>query len=245
MKKSSVVSVIRRDLRKSRIPGKKEILSRFFKTKKGEYGEGDVFLGVMVPDCRRVAHEHASKATLSDCAELLSSAIHEERLAALLILVRKFKWASREKDEAMCAKIFDFYLSHTQGINNWDLVDLSAYHIVGAYLRQQKNGLTRLSLLARDTNMWRRRIGIVATYAYIREGNVAPTFTIARILLSDTHDLIHKATGWMLREAGKRDRSALEAFLLPHYRQMPRTMLRYAIEKFEPAAREAYLKGRV
>jgi len=211
------------------------ILSRFFKTGKGEYGEGDQFLGVMVPQQRRVARKF-SGALLSDIQRLLKSRIHEYRLVSLLILTEKYKKAGSSEKEAYAA----FYLGHTAHINNWDLVDLSAPQILGDYLIDRDRDI--LYRLALSENLWERRIAIMATFAFIRQNRFDDTLRIARMLLADPHALIHKAAGWMLREVGKRNRKAEELFLETHYRDMPRTMLRYAIERFEEGKKRYYLQ---
>ncbi len=215
-----------------------EFLQRFFKTGPGQYGEGDLFRGIRVPVLRRLSSAHPD-IPLELAEQLLHSAYHEDRLLALLILVRKFAKA----DETGRAGIYTRYLDNTRFINNWDLVDTSAEHIVGAYLRDKsKEPLYRL---ARSGSLWERRIAILATFHFIKQGKFDETIEIAEILLTDEHDLIHKAVGWMLREVGKRDLQKEEAFLSAHYRQMPRTMLRYAIEKFPQDKRLGYLKGTV
>jgi 3-methyladenine DNA glycosylase AlkD len=213
---------------------------RFFKTGHGEYGEGDVFRGIRVPVLRKLAKRYRAL-SLRDTQTLLRARFHEDRLLALLIAVEKF----RTSESAQRAAILDLYLSNTDRINNWDLVDASADRIVGAYLAEQ--GKTQLlDHLAASASLWERRIAIMATFHFIKHRHdFKPTLRIARVLLHDTEDLIHKATGWMLREIGKRDRAAEEAFLRRHYRDMPRTMLRYAIEKFPRARRLAYLHSKV
>lgn len=225
---------IEKELKELGNPEKAKVLSRFFKSGKGEYGEGDVFLGVMVPETRRVAKKHRDM-KLIEIQKLLNSKIHEHRLAALLILVDKYS----KGDETEQKKIFEFYLQNARKVNNWDLVDLSAPKIVGAHLLKGKRALLRK--LARSKNLWERRIAIVSTYAFIREGEFSDTLKISGLLLNDEHDLIHKAVGWMLREVGKRNQEAEEKFLMKHYRKMPRTMLRYAIEKFSKKKREFYM----
>jgi 3-methyladenine DNA glycosylase AlkD len=215
---------------------KAKLLQRFFKTGKGDYGEGDVFLGIVVPIQRKIAKNHINLSS-SDLQELLNSKIHEHRLIALLILVDKFKKASeKEKKE-----IFDFYLKNTKNINNWDLVDLSSHCIVGGYLLDKDRKI--LHKLANSTHLWEKRIAIISTFAFIREKQFGDSIKIAEILLKDKHDLIHKAVGWMLREIGKKDAKTLEVFLKKHYRNMPRTMLRYAIEKLPEKVRKSYLAG--
>ena len=226
---------LRVDLRKLRDRKRALVLLRFFKTGKGEYGEGDVFLGITVGQSRALAKKY-SNLVLAEIKKLLRSKIHEERLIALLILVHNFNFGSEEEKK----KIFDFYLKSTKYINNWDLVDLSADKIVGTYLLGREKSI--LSRLARSNSLWERRIAIISTYQFIKQlGDFEWTLRIAEILLSDSHDLIHKAVGWMLREAGKRDQEVEEGFLRKHYKQMPRTMLRYAIERFDANKRKFYI----
>ncbi len=213
-------------------------LQRFFKTGPGQYGEGDLFRGIRVPALRRLCKAHED-IPLEHAERLLCSAYHEDRLLALLILVRKYAGA----DEANRAGIYALYLNHTRFINNWDLVDVSAEHIVGAHLSDKSR--EPLYRLAQSPFIWERRIAILATFHFIKRGKFDETIRIAGMLLTDREDLIHKAVGWMLREVGKRDCQREEAFLSVHYRQMPRTMLRYAIEKFPEDKRQRYLKGAV
>ena len=214
------------------------ILHRFFKTGLGEYGEGDKFLGIKVPPLRKLAADF-DHLRLAEVKKLLKLKLHEERLLALLILVRKFeKGETGEKK-----KIFDLYLADTKDINNWDLVDVAAEHIVGAWLYDKSK--RPLYDLAVSKSLWERRISIMSTFHYIKRGEFLETLKISRILLKDEEDLIHKAVGWMLREVGKRDLAAEERFLKAHYKKMPRTMLRYAIEKFPEAKRQRYLKGNI
>lgn len=211
----------------------------FFKTGRGEYGEGDRFLGIRVPDVRKVAARHRGL-SLDEALDLLHSRWHEERLLALLLMVARYQRANTDTERR---SVYDAYLRHTGYINNWDLVDLSAHHIVGAQLASRSRAPLRR--LAKSRSLWERRIAIIATYAFIRERDFDTTLEIADILLQDPEDLIHKAVGWMLREVGNRDRALEEKFLGPRYRNMPRTMLRYAIEKFPEAKRKRYLKGTV
>jgi 3-methyladenine DNA glycosylase AlkD len=213
-------------------------LARFFKTGPGQYGEGDRFIGVKVPTARAVAREFKGL-SLAEIECLLHSEIHEERLLALVILVGQFE----KGDDAIRKLIFNFYLSNTRYVNNWDLVDLSAPQIVGGYLETRSR--TPLNRLATSAGLWERRISIVATHWFIRHGDFGDTTRIAEKLLQDKEDLIHKAVGWMLREVGKRDIAVLEEFLGKHCQVMPRTMLRYAIERFPEATRRGYMKGKV
>ncbi|MDI6774357.1 MAG: DNA alkylation repair protein [Verrucomicrobiota bacterium] len=229
---------IRSELRRRASRKKAGILRRFFKTGPGEYGEGDVFIGVQAPDIRRVVLRFKD-APISVAGRLLRSPIHEERLLALLLLSCRFERGAEPERR----RIFDLYLANTSGINNWDLVDLSAPAIVGGWLLDRsRNPLYRL---ARASRIWERRIAIVATRAFIRRGDHRDTLGIAKILLNDDEALIHKAVGWMLREVGKRDRDAEEKFLKLCYADMPRIMLRYAIERFPAARRREYLLGRI
>ena len=221
-----------------RDPSQVDGLMRFFKTGPGQYGEGDRFLGIKVPVTREVVKACWRETGFPDLEKCIASEYHEIRLAALLTLVEIFCHA--KKDAALQQRCVDFYLSHTQFINNWDLVDLSCYPLLGSWLLDKDRKL--LYDLARDgKTIWEQRIGIVSTMQFIRHGQLDDTFAIADILLYHTHDLIHKAVGWLLREAGKRDISALKAFLEPRYRTMPGTMLRYAIEKFPEQDRKTLL----
>jgi 3-methyladenine DNA glycosylase AlkD len=232
------VKDIRQKLRRVANEDKAKVLQRFFKTGPGEYGEGDRFLGIKVPELRRVAKE-LQQVRYETVKVLLKSPFHEERLLALLVLIGKYSKA----DETEKKRIYDLYLKHTPWINNWDLVDLSAEHIVGDFLWQKdKRPLHRL---AKSGILWERRIAIIATYHFIKKKAFSETLKISERLLSDKEDLIHKAVGWMLREVGKRDLEIEEAFLKVHYKSMPRTMLRYAIERFPEAKRQRYLKGKI
>jgi len=230
------VRKIRRKLQQLGSKDKAKVLQKFFKTGPGEYGEGDVFIGVRVPDLRRLVKEYQD-ITIKEVVQLLSSMIHEERFFALLILVSKYS----KGDETVKKRIYELYLQNTQFINSWDLVDGSAQHIVGAYLMDK--GKKPLYLLAKSKNLWERRIAILSTFHFIKHDNYAETLKISKILLSDEQDLIHKAVGWMVREIGKRHMLTEEIFLKKHYKRMPRTMLRYAIEKFPESKRQKYLRG--
>ncbi len=225
---------IKRDLLRLSDPEKAKKLSGFFKTGKGQYGEGDIFLGIPVPEQRKVAKKYRDL-PLSDIQELLSSKIHEHRLTALIILVSKYEKA----DDSGKKEIFSFYLKNTENINNWDLVDLSAPKIVGDYLFNKDTSI--LFKLAKSDNLWERRIAVLSTFTFIRNNDFEDALHISKLLLRDEHDLIHKAVGWMLREIGKRDQETEERFLNKHCMQMPRTMLRYAIEKFDKNKRKFYL----
>ena len=214
------------------------ISQRFFKTGPGEYGQGDIFIGIRVPVLRELVKEY-SDLSVEDAALLLRSQIHEERLFALLLLVRLFATG----DEATRGSIYGKYLENSEFVNNWDLVDSSAEHIVGAYLMNGSKAV--LYRLAESEDLWERRISIMSTFHFVKRNEFSETLKIAKMLLFDRQDLIHKATGWMLREIGKRHLQTEENFLKIHYTEMPRTMLRYAIEKFPEQKRQRYLKGRI
>lgn len=229
---------IRKEIKKQANPKQAVILQRFFKTGKGEYGEGDIFYGIKVPVQRTIAKRFKDLA-FEDLKVLISAKVHEERLVAAFILVDQYKRGDEKKKKI----VFDFYLKNRKGINNWDLVDLSAPKIVGAYLIDKEKEL--LYKFADSKNLWQKRIAIISTQTFIREHFFEDTLNISEILLQDKHDLIHKAVGWMLREVGNRDLETEEEFLKKHYKTMPRTMLRYAIEKFPEQKRIAYLRGKI
>ncbi|MEI6083283.1 MAG: DNA alkylation repair protein [Verrucomicrobiota bacterium] len=249
---------LRQELRPLASPVRARVSQSFFKTGPGEYGAGDRFIGLTVPQIRRLAKQ-CRQLSLPETKQLLQSPIHEERLLALLILVGKFA----AEDDAGRQLLYATYLRNTRFINNWDLVDSSAEHIVGAFLRScsgasvkrrlvgqkklalRRSAATTLLKLARSQSLWERRIAIIATFHFIKRGEFAPTLRIGRQLLRDREDLIHKAVGWMLREVGKRDSPTAEKFLRMHYRRMPRTMLRYAIERLPERRRQCYLKGTI
>jgi len=220
-------------------PAAARVLQRFFKTGPGEYGEGDVFLGIKVPPLRQLARACRDGTTIADMATLLQSPFHEERLLALLLLVQAFQRGSAAERRG----IYRLYLKNTARVNNWDLVDSSAEHIVGGYLHDQAR--RPLYKLVRSRSLWERRIAVLATFHYIKREEYADTLALAALLLDDPEDLLHKAVGWMLREVGKRDLAAEIGFLNQHYRAMPRTMLRYAIERFPEPQRRGYLRGEV
>ncbi len=227
---------IQKSLRKLSNPEKAKFVARYFKTGKGEYGEGDIFLGLSVPESRKIAKKF-SNLSIDEVSELLTSKIHEERFVALEILVFRFE----KGDEKLREEIYKFYLKNKVYINNWDLVDTSAPYIVGEFLKNKDKSI--LIKLAKSKNLWEKRISIVSTYAFIKNNDLKTTFEISKILLSDSHDLIHKAIGWMLREAGKISQEELENFLKTNYFSLPRTTLRYAIERFPEEKRKKYLKG--
>ena len=229
---------LKKDLKKNSSKSKAKALQRFFKTGKGEYGEGDVFLGITVPQQRKIAEKYLAL-DISTLQSLLDSKVHEERLIALLILTDNFKSSNEERRY----QILDFYLRNTKNINNWDLVDLSAHHILGNYLLNKPKDI--LFTLAKSQSLWEKRISIISTFAFIKDNQFDTSLEIAKILLNDSHDLIHKAVGWMLREIGKKDIKIEETFLKMHYKEMPRTMLRYSIEKFPEAKRKAYLNSKI
>lgn len=231
-------NLIKSELRSVADEEKRKISQRFFKTGRGEYGEGDIFLGVTVPESRKIAKKYRD-ISLRELIGVLHSKIHEERFVALLILIDKFeKGSAREKEAAV-----RFYLDNLKWINNWDLVDVSAYKILGSYFfDKDKDALYNL---VASENLWEKRIAIISTLYFIKNNKFTDTFQISEILLKDEHDLIHKAVGWMLREVGNKSQQEEVNFLNKHYKKMPRTMLRYAIEKFPENLRLKYLKGEI
>jgi len=237
MKIMNKLKELQKELRVIADPQKAKLLQGYFKTGKGEYGEGDIFLGIMVPVSRQVAKKYKDL-NFSGITRLLQSKFHEERLIALLILVHNFNL----KDEKSKKEIYEFYLNDTKHINNWDLVDLSSHEIVGQYLLDKNADV--LIKLAKSENIWERRIAVISTFEFIRNNRFYESLMLAKILLQDEHDLMHKAVGWMLREIGKKDLETEVEFLDKHCRKMPRTMLRYAIERFPEKLRMSYLKGK-
>jgi 3-methyladenine DNA glycosylase AlkD len=229
---------IRREMRELADPQVAAFLPRFFQTGPGQYGEGDRFLGIRVPELRRLARRYRSLPR-EEVGELLRSPWHEERLLALVLLVEQYRRGSEAERQA----IYTIYLAHTRYINNWDLVDASAEHILGAHLDSEH--FTVLEEMAHSESVWERRMAILSSFHWIKQGVFRPTLRLATVLLDDAHDLIHKAVGWMLREVGKRDMEREEEFLRERYRIMPRTMLRYAIERFPERRRQQYLRGEV
>jgi len=232
------LSEIKKEIQKQANPKQALNLRRFFKTEKGQYGEGDIFYGIKVPEQRTIARQFDDLA-LDDLKTLILSKVHEERLIAAFILVDQFKKGDEKKKKT----VYDFYLKNRKGINNWDLVDLSAPKIIGEYLLDKDKD--QLYKFAGSKDLWEKRISIISTQAFIREHFFEDTLNISEILLNDKHDLIHKAVGWMLREVGNRDLQTEEEFLKKYYKIMPRTMLRYAIEKFPEQKRIAYLRGKI
>ena len=229
-----MLAQIKRDLAQLKDPNRAKNLSWFFKTGKGQYGEGDIFLGIPVPEQRKVAKKHIDL-SLNDLQELLNSKIHEHRFTALLILISKY----RKAGELVKEEIFHLILKNTENINNWDLVDLSAPRIIGDFLLNRERSI--LYKLAKSKSLWERRISILSTFTFIGNNDFEDALNISELLLHDEHDLIHKAVGWALREIGKRDQNLEERFLNKHYFRMPRTMLRCAIEKFDEEKRQKYL----
>jgi len=237
-KRRPTLGALRRELRAEADADDAVHLQRFFKTGPGQYGEGDRFLGVRVPVLRRLARDYRTL-NADDALALLQSRWHEERLLGLLLLVGIYQRGLGDDKQA----VYDAYLAHTRHINNWDLVDASAEHIVGSHVSPDRVDV--LERLARSPDLWERRIAMLATFHWIKQGQFAPALRIATLLLADHHDLIHKAVGWMLREIGKRDRAVEKAFLQEHYRAIPRTALRYAIEHFPDPERRRYLAGAI
>ena len=215
-------------------------LLEFFQVYPGGYGEGDRFIGVTVPNQREVSKKYYNNLSLNELEQLLCEPIHEYRLTALFMLILKYQ---KSKDKGLQKEIVDLYLRNLDRVNNWDLVDLSAYHILGPYLMDKNRQL--LYDMTKDTSLWVQRVAIIATFYYIKNKQFADTLNIAEILLNHKHALIHKAVGWMLREVGKRDYEVEYAFLVKHYKNMPRTMLRYAIERFAEETRQGFLKGTI
>lgn len=232
-----MINSLRKDLKKLSNKKRAEVSQRYFKTGEGEYGFGDVFLGLTVPQTRELAIKY-KELDFSDIAELLKSEIHEERLVALLILVHQFK-----TDEMLQRRIYEFYLKNTKYVNNWDLVDLSADKIVGGYLIDKPKVV--LHKLAKSQNLWERRIAMISTYNFIKNNEFEDALIIAENLITDKNDLIQKAVGWMLREVGNRDMDIEVDFLNKHYKNMGRTALRYSIEKFPEKTRKKYLSGTI
>lgn len=232
-----ILGEIKKELQKLADPKRAESSLWFFKTGKGEYGEGDKFLGISCPNMRKVA-KHFAHLPISEIKQMLASSYHEFRQVGLFILVNQFQKGDREKQK----EIYNFYLSQTNRINNWDLVDLSAHKIVGAYLDDKDRKI--LYKLARSKILWEKRIAIVATFYFIAQNDLSDTYQIAKLLLGDPHDLIHKAVGWALRETGKKDKPRLVKFLNTHHRHMPRTTLRYAIEKFPERERKRWMTNK-
>lgn len=216
---------------------KKDILQRFFKTGKGEYGEGDLFLGIKVPEMRSIAKKYYKEISLEDTLKLLHNEYHEVRLTALIILVYKYE----KGDKDLKGQIYDTYLDNTKYINNWDLVDLSSPNIVGNYIYENNIDRKILYNLINSNNLWKQRIAILATFYFIKNNDFKDTLNICELLIDHKHDLIHKASGWMLREIGNRDYNVLYNFLILHYKKMPRTMLRYAIEKMSKKDKEYFM----
>ena len=226
------------ELRKYSDSKKAKVLQGFFKTGKGQYGEGEVFIGVIMPDIRKVAKKFV-EIELSEVEKLLQTKVHEQRMCALVIGVEKFK----KGDEKIKKEVYDLFFRNMKYINNWDLVDVNIPHVFGAYLFDKDRKI--LYKLAKSKDLWEKRIAMLSTYYFIRNKDFKDALNIAEILLEDDHDLIHKAVGWMLREVGNMDQTVEEKFLQKYYKKMPRTMLRYAIEKFEEEKRLKYLKGKV
>lgn len=228
-------SKIKRELKKLADPEKAQLLARYFKTSKGDYGEGDKFLGLVMPMLRAIAGKYYDQISIPETLKLLQGKFHEERMLALLILMLKYKKGA----PATRKQIFKAYLAHTKFINNWDLVDVTCRDIVGAYLSGRNRKM--LYQLAKSKNLWEKRIAIISTFYFISKNDLTDSFKLAKILLNDKHDLIHKAVGWTLREAGKKNKTLLVRFLEENISHMPRTTLRYAIEKFSPAERAKFL----
>jgi 3-methyladenine DNA glycosylase AlkD len=232
-----MIKQIKKDIQQKANPEKAVILARFFKTGKGEYGEGDIFIGVTIPNIRTIAKKYAN-IPLNTIQQLLNNPVHELRVTGVIILVNKFKKATEAERE----KIYNFYIKNFKNINNWDLVDLSCHHIVGEFLLDKQEKRKILYEWAKSNDLWTKRIAVISTFDFIRNKQFDECLHIAELLLNDKHDLIHKAVGWMLRETGKRNQEVEEKFLRKHYKKMPRTMLRYSIEKFDKNKKAFYMK---
>lgn len=232
------VKLVKDELGRYIDPEKAEYLPKFFKAFPGYYGEGDKFIGVTVPNQRKVARRFKDL-SLSEIQSLLEEDVHEYRLTGLFILIHKYEKGNQQEKR----EIVDFYIKSVDRINNWDLVDSTAYKILGPYLIDKDKWI--LYNFAQSNHLWKQRISIIATFYFIKNGQYEDTLEISKILLNHEHDLIHKAVGWMLREIGKRDKKVEVEFLKKYYKKMPRTMLRYAIEKFDKEEREKYLKGKI
>jgi len=230
------IEKLKQELYSKSNPEKAELEKRFFKTGKGEYGEGAIFLGLTSKEIKDISRKYED-IKLEFLGELIKDKIHPFRVSALRILNSKYKKSKNKKE------IIDFYLANTKNVNNWDLVDMSAYNLLGDFLIENKRDI--LYDLVKSENLWEKRIAIISTYAFIKNNDFEDTLKISEILINDTHDLIHKAVGWMLREIGNRNLEIEEKFLQKYYKQMPRTMLRYAIEKFEETKRKKYLRGEI
>ena len=229
-----MIDKILKELKSKKNPVQAAHLSGFFKTGKGQYGEGDIFWGLKVPVTREIVKKF-KEASLEDIQELLNSKVHEHRLTGLLILVEKYKKGENKKE------IYNFYLKNTKNINNWDLVDLTAPNIVGKFILENKKERKILYSLVKSKNLWERRISILSTFTLLRDKEYEDVLNVSEMLLDDKHDLIHKAVGWMLRELGKRDKKVEVEFLEKYYKIMPRTMLRYSLEKFSPKEKEFFM----
>lgn len=227
------------ELRAKSDPEKAKFLQRYFKTGKGQYAEGDIFIGLKVPEMRKLAKKYYKEMSLKEIQEFLNSKIHEHRQTALFMLCLKYKKA--KKDNLQKRQIYEFYLKNAKNVNNWDLVDCSAPTIVGDF--SLRDGTHTIRFLAKSSNLWEKRIAILATFPFIKKRDFGESLFIADTLMNDEYDLIHKAVGWMLREIGKKNTGVLELFLSTRYKKMPRTMLRYSIEKFPEEKRKKYLKG--
>jgi len=235
-----IISSVKRELKEKADTEKALHLQKFFKAVPGGYGEGDKFIGVSVPDQKKIAKKYYKDCTLNEAEELLNAKIHEYRLTSLFIMIYKFENSKEEEEQKA---IVDLYVKNIKNVNNWDLVDSSAYKILGSYLEDKDKGL--LYEYADSGDLWKQRIAVITTFHFIRNNQYTDTLNIAEILLNHKHDLIHKAVGWMLREVGKRDFETEYDFLRKNYKNMPRTMLRYAIEKFDEKLRKQFLYGEI
>lgn len=233
----NTANFVKKELEKYSSKGKKEVFVRFFKTGKGQYGEGDMFWGITVPNIRDVAKRYFKDISFEEVKGLIESEIHEIRLTGYIILTYKYERGDKEEKE----RVYEFYINNLNGCNNWDIVDLSCSKIIGNYLVDNLGKRDILYTLVKSKNLWEQRISIVSTYSFIKNNDFKDTLKISKILLSHKHDLIHKAVGWMLREVGKKDIDVLREFLNENIKDMPRTTLRYAIERMDKKERDRYL----
>ena len=231
--------IIKKELKRFSNKDKAHTLQYFFKTGKGQYGEGDVFIGVTSPEMQQIAKKYYETISLAEVKQLLYSKIHEERLTALFLLVYKYQKIKSPKEKK---EVCEFYLKNLKQVNNWDLVDISCYKIVGDYLYNHVKNKKILYKLAESKNMWEQRVSIVSTMYFVRKNDLKDTIKLSEMLLNHKHDLMHKAVGWLLREVGKKDEKLLKKFLKKHYDDIPRTTLRYSIERMEEKERKKYLK---
>ncbi len=231
-----MIAELRKEMEECSNEEKAKLYQRFFKTGPGQYGEGDVFMGLTMPETRAISSKY-TEMPIEEVQELLNSEIHEHRMSALLIVIQKYRKANKEEKR----KLYEFYLKNMSRINNWDLIDVTASHVVGDFLFNNKEEKEMLYKLAKSNDLWEKRISVISTFRFIKENEFEDSINISEILLNDKHDLIHKAVGWMLREIGKKDQEIEEEFLRKYHKTMPRTMLRYSLEKFTKDKKDFYM----